>query len=332
MRFQHTLVDFARLDEMAEDTAESEAFAEKFKPKKTSDDVYTPPEVYDAVLRWVERTYGLPEDTVIVRPFYPGGNYLTHDYPEGCLVLDNPPFSLMAKIVKFYTANRVRFFLFANTLTLFQQIGLCNAVVCGYTVTYENGAGVNTSFLTSLGDDRITVSGELYGILDRVQDDGAAPLPKYDFPPNVLTAARLTCIAMQGGELRIRDALPIKNLDGAGVFGGGALIDDEAAQRAAAQRAAAQRAAAQRAAAQRAAIPLRLLPKDANRLATLNRTREGRTAQRTLDGEGGSRLQTVSRTERVGADERNGRDEDGGLSREDSQGPREDSGSVGGGR
>ena len=320
MRFQHTLVDFARLDEMAEDTAESEAFAEKFKPKKTNDDVYTPPEVYDAVLKWVERTYGLPEDTVIVRPFYPGGNYLTHDDPEGCLVLDNPPFSLMAKIVKFYTANRVRFFLFANTLTLFQQIGLCNAVVCGYTVTYENGAGVNTSFLTSLGEDRITVSGELYGILDRAQDDGAAPLPRYDFPPNVLTAARLTCIAMQGGELRIRDALPIKNLDGAGVFGGGALIDDEAAQRAAAQR---------------AAIPLRLLPKDANRLATLNRTREGRTAQRTLDGEGGSRLQTVSRTERVGSDERNGiRDarEGRGQPGEDSQGPREDSGRIGGGR
>ena len=199
VRFQHTLVDFANLDGMAEDTAESEAFAEKFKPKKTNDDVYTPPEVYDAVLKWVERTYGLPEDTVVVRPFYPGGNYLTHDYPEGCLVLDNPPFSLMAKIVKFYVANGVRFFLFANTLTLFQQIGLCNAVVCGYTVTYENGAGVNTSFLTSLGEDKVTVSGELYGILDRVQDDGAAPLPKYDFPPNVITAARLTCIAMQGG-------------------------------------------------------------------------------------------------------------------------------------
>ena len=84
-----------------------------------------------------------------------------------------------------------------------------------------------------------------------------------------------------GGELRIRDALPIKNLDGASVFGGGALIDDEAAQRAAAQR-----AAAQRAAAQRAAIPLKLLPKDANRLATLNRTREGKTAQRTIDATG----------------------------------------------
>ena len=271
VRFQHTLVDFANLDGMAEDTAESEAFAEKFKPKKTTDDVYTPQAVYDAVAKWVFDTYGLPEDTVVVRPFYPGGNFLTHDYPEGCIVLDNPPFSLMAKIVKFYVANGVRFFLFANTLTLFQQIGLCNAVVCGCTVTYENGAGVNTSFLTSLGEDKVTVSGELYGILGRAQDDGAAPLPKYDFPPNVITAARLACIAMQGGELRIRDALPIKSLDGASVFGGGALIDDEAAQRAAAQR---------------AAIPLKLLPKDANRLATLNRTREGKSAQRTIDATG----------------------------------------------
>ncbi len=30
-----------------------EEFVEKFKPKKTTDDCYTPPIIYDAVLNWV---------------------------------------------------------------------------------------------------------------------------------------------------------------------------------------------------------------------------------------------------------------------------------------
>lgn len=50
-----------------------DGFVEKFKPKKTTDDV------------------------PIVRPFYPGGDYENYDYPEGCVVVDNPPFSIFAK-------------------------------------------------------------------------------------------------------------------------------------------------------------------------------------------------------------------------------------------
>ena len=36
-----------------------EEFVEKFKPKKTTDDCYTPPLVYDAVAEWVAKEYGL---------------------------------------------------------------------------------------------------------------------------------------------------------------------------------------------------------------------------------------------------------------------------------
>lgn len=32
-----------------------DAFVEKFKPKKTTDDCYTPDAVYDTVLKWVEK-------------------------------------------------------------------------------------------------------------------------------------------------------------------------------------------------------------------------------------------------------------------------------------
>ena len=36
-----------------------EGFVEKFKPKKTTDDCYTPPAVYEAVKDWVVKEYGL---------------------------------------------------------------------------------------------------------------------------------------------------------------------------------------------------------------------------------------------------------------------------------
>lgn len=87
-----------------------EGFVDKFKPKKTTDDCYTPPAVYDAVLNYVRSTYGIAEDTPIVRPFYPGGDYEHYDYPEDCLVVDNPPFSIFSKIVDFYTKRGIRFF------------------------------------------------------------------------------------------------------------------------------------------------------------------------------------------------------------------------------
>ena len=73
-----------------------DGFVEKFKPKKTTDDCYTPPEVYDIVLKHVREKYNIADDVPIVRPFYPGGDYENYDYPEGCVV-DNPPFSIFAK-------------------------------------------------------------------------------------------------------------------------------------------------------------------------------------------------------------------------------------------
>lgn len=89
----------------ADDSPEYAAFVEKFRPKKTTDDCYTPPAVYEAVLAWVRRRYGIAEDAPIVRPFWPGGDYERHEYPAGCVVVDNPPFSLTAKIVRFFAAR-----------------------------------------------------------------------------------------------------------------------------------------------------------------------------------------------------------------------------------
>ena len=83
-----------------EDNAEYNDFVEKFKPKRTTDDCYTPPEVYDAAAEWCAAEYGVDRAS-FVRPFYPELDYVTFSYPEGCVVVDNPPFSLLSGIVRF---------------------------------------------------------------------------------------------------------------------------------------------------------------------------------------------------------------------------------------
>lgn len=65
-------------------------FVEKFKPKKTTDDCYTHPEIYEVIKDWACKEFKI-DPAVIVRPFYPGGDYENYEYPEGCVVLDNPP-------------------------------------------------------------------------------------------------------------------------------------------------------------------------------------------------------------------------------------------------
>ena len=82
-----------------------EEFVEKFKPKRTTDDCYTPPLVYEAVKDWAVREYGL-EGARIVRPFWPGADYENEDYSGNCVVIDNPPFSILAEIKKFWLYNK----------------------------------------------------------------------------------------------------------------------------------------------------------------------------------------------------------------------------------
>ena len=57
-------------------------FLEKFEPKKTTDDCYTPAIVYDAIADWVASEFGL-DRSAFIRPFYPGGDYQNEKYPAG---------------------------------------------------------------------------------------------------------------------------------------------------------------------------------------------------------------------------------------------------------
>jgi hypothetical protein len=241
-----------------------DGFVEKFKPKKTTDDCYTPPNIYEAVKAWAVKEYAL-EGREIVRPFWPGGDFETFDYPDRCVVIDNPPFSIMSRIVKWYAVQGIDYFLFSPYLT---NLGIgggeygVNHIIAPVSVTYENGAQVDTAFVTNMGEWFIRAVPELMDALQEQEDINAKAktksLPKYVYPDCVLTSANVgyMCKHHTPFGLRREDCGFIRKLDAqgkdGGIFGAGYLLSERAAaERAAAERAAAERAAAERAAAHR---------------------------------------------------------------------------------
>ena len=238
-----------------------EEFVEKFKPKKTTDDCYTPPEIYEVIKDWACKRYGIrPEN--IIRPFYPGGDYQNAEYPKDCVVLDNPPFSILTKICEFYLDRGIKFFLFAPSLTYLNGAKpweRMNHVICDCNIEYENGAIVRTSFVTNLDSDIIA---QTTPDLTRLVNDKAnelratkvKQLPKYDYPDHIVTAAMMQRYAKYGVDFRVArgECTRITRLDAQKskkkeIFGGGLLLSDRiAAEKAAAEKAAAEKAAAER--------------------------------------------------------------------------------------
>lgn len=234
-----------------------DGFVEKFRPKKTTDDCYTPPEVYEVVAGWVEEKYGVARSDM-VRPFYPGGDYEGYEYPDGCCVVDNPPFSILSRIQGFYLDHGIRFFLFSPTLTNFSGSRVCmrvTHVITNAGIVYENGAEVKTSFVTNMGGDVVAESEpDLTRRLNEVSKRlrKTRKLPVYGYPDEVLTAARLQWMASHGTRFVVRrdDCVRVSKLDAnpKGIYGGGLLLSERAtAERATAERVAAERAAAERA-------------------------------------------------------------------------------------
>ena len=229
-----------------------EEFVDKFKPKLTTDDCYTPPKIYAAVRDWACAKYGI-DPAKIVRPFYPGGDYENYDYPDGAVVLDNPPFSILSKICAFYLDRQIPFFLFAPSLTAFGGASTTmrmNHIFCDANIVYENGAEVKTAFVTSFGGDVIAQTApDLGETLKRLNDEArdAKQLPKYEYPAHVLTAAMMQRYALRGIDFEVRrgECARIAGLDSQkekkkNVFGGGLLLSDKkAAERLAAERLAA---------------------------------------------------------------------------------------------
>ena len=217
---------------------EYKEFLSKFERKKTTDDCYTPPAIYDVIADWVAKEYGLDRKN-FVRPFYPGGDYERERYGSEDIVVDNPPFSIIAKIIRFFCKRNIPFFLFAPALTVFTapECPVCY-LTTGVSITYENGAKVATSFCTSLDPAQIRTAPDLRAAVERanIENRATTPLPKYTYPSEVITAAAaqrlsqfgidFSCPRGQAVYVATLDAQRSKNKT---IFGGGFLLAERAA-------------------------------------------------------------------------------------------------------
>ncbi|MBP3771576.1 MAG: hypothetical protein J6I53_02645 [Treponema sp.] len=240
-----------------------DGFVEKFKPKRTTDDCYTPKNIYEAVKDWACKEYGIDESK-IVRPFWPGGDYENFPYKEDSVVVDNPPFSILSKICRFFNDNGIKFFLFANYLTNFSvKDDRTQHIIAPANIRYENGAEVGTSFLTNMDKWFIRSVPELAEAVKAENDKNLASvkksLPKYVYPDEVCTVSEIGYMCNHGVSFEIKkeDCFYVAKLDDQArlkktIFGSGFLLSEKAAaEKAAAEKAAAEKAAAEKAAAEK---------------------------------------------------------------------------------
>ena len=172
------------------------------------------------------------------------GDYKAFPYPDGAVVIDNPPFSILASICTLYLEHGIPFFLFAPSLTCFsgrKVFKQMNHIIVDCQITYGNGARVETSFVTSHSGGIVAqTSPDLTKAINRENDRlikaNTKELPKYDYPMNVITAAMMQRYARYGVDLKIRadDCIQVGSLDaqkqaGKGIFGSGLLLCERAA-------------------------------------------------------------------------------------------------------
>ena len=153
----------------------------------------------------------------------------------------------MKEIVRFYKDKNVKYFLFCPSLAALNYCDIAEAVCLNVAVEYENGAKVPTSFLTNLEEGYAARSdAQLYKAVDTAakaySKSKHKEVPKYSYPVEVITAAKLGYLSKYGEALRIskRESFRIRKMDaqegtGKAIYGCGLLLSE----RAAAERAAA---------------------------------------------------------------------------------------------
>lgn len=218
-------------------------FIEKFKPKKTTDDCYTPPYIYETILKWVKTKYNIPNDATILRPFKPGGNYQTEHYDANTYVIDNPPFSIRSQILKYYNAHNIKYFLFAPALTQFSTKHPETCHIISHTIiTYENGAKVNTSFDTNLDPNKIAIYPDLNQAITKAIREHTPQHPTHTnthtYPTSIITSAtlqKLSTHTTQDFTLTLDQLTYTRQLDqqkqeNKTIYGGGYLLTPQAQQ------------------------------------------------------------------------------------------------------
>jgi len=223
-----------------------EGFVDKFKYKKTTDDCYTPKEVYKIIIDYVNDKCDLTNKKII-RPFYPGGDYESIDYDNNCVVIDNPPFSIITKICKYYIERGIKFFLFCPHLTAFGSDIDATHIIASTDITYGNGATIKTAFVSNMfGDIKIIGDAELHKKFKELQKRNKANLPKYKYPEHIITVSKIAYCIERGinvtfdkKDLKHYRCMDAQKKHGKTLFGSGFLASNKAAATLAAATAAA---------------------------------------------------------------------------------------------
>ena len=182
---------------------------------KNTDELYTPPAVYEVVLKWVQDNCPSIQGKRIMRPFRPGGDYKAEDY-EGAVVIDNPPFFIEHIIIRWYLVHGVQFFLFSPGLSLFTGSSITDKltyVAVNAEVEYVHNeqvhAKVPTSFITNMHDlsaNQLIAAPELRTAIMQAQGkQNATKKPeKTEYHPNLVTSYRFSTLAEVGIPMRVR--------------------------------------------------------------------------------------------------------------------------------
>lgn len=223
-----------------------DAFLDKFEVKKTTDDCYTPKEVMEIIINYVNEKYSLTGKKII-RPFYPGGDFESIEYTEDMVVIDNPPFSIITKICKYYLESNIKFFLFSPHLTAFCSDIDCTHIIASADITYENGATIKTAFVSNMfGDLKIIGDADLHQKFKEIQARNKANRPKYEYPDHIITVSKVAYCIEKGinvtfakNDLKHYRRMDAQKKHRKSLFGSGFIASDKAAAAAVAAAAAA---------------------------------------------------------------------------------------------
>lgn len=147
----------------------------------------------------------------------------------------------MTKVVKFYAEHNINYFLFAPHLTCIGIRSAHSRICVGAQVTYENGAVVSTSFVSSKGP-LIRSAPDLYRLLDEantanINAKKPPAKPVYTYPDNVMTSSAVALFSKYGIEYRedigvFTRAMDAQREAGKAIFGAGYIVPEEAARKA----------------------------------------------------------------------------------------------------
>lgn len=144
------------------------------------------------------------------------------------MVVDNPPFIILAEIIDYYLDNNIKFFLFAPGATCFNYLAK-NRKVCilpiNVNITYENGAIINTSFITNLENNAININAELYKLIKHCYEDKSQR--KINHSCDYMCIGNCNKLSKRGVDFKIKSFKElVRKKDDIQIFGGGVLLHE----------------------------------------------------------------------------------------------------------